>query len=316
MGKTRHIDRLIESGTFRFDTLTVSGVDNGVVCDFHSPAIAEQETNLFHHDVASGDDYCDLLHDFVAVGMTNRRPAPVVRFADGEYAFYDGDLQCNGLYRQAESTAAIREAMAVHVDALTTLAATGKLAPLIFPGNTDRKRRGVAAFFRKADGSETAARFVDLLHESGIELTKENYIPFYIVYAYLTSWSFATLVDGRNISIIGSDCDGDACRAWFARYGSEPHIASVEIPQSYMATRWPSVRDAVLDAIPGDTDLCLVGAGIGSLLVCVDAALRCRIPAIDAGHVLNMMNGREDKSQGPRLYTVHSDTHEHDEGSS
>jgi len=315
MGKTRHIDTLIESGTFRFDTLTVSGIDNATVCDFHSPAIAEQETNLFHRDVAGGDDYYAMLHDFVATGMMDRLPAPVVRFADGEYAFYDGDLQCNGLYRQAESVDAIREALAVHIGALTRLAASGKLAPLVFPGNTERKRRGLASFFRRTDGSEAAARFVDLLHDSGIDLTRDNYTPFYIVYAYLTSRVFATLVDGRKICIIGSDCDDDACGAWFARYGSAPDITFVEIPQSYMATRWPSIRDTILDAVPTDTDLCLVGAGIGSLLVCVDAADRCRVPAIDAGHVLNMMNGREDKSQGPRLYTVHSDAGNCDERS-
>lgn len=54
-----------------------------------------------------------------------------------------------------------------------------------------------------------------------------------------------------------------------------------------------------------DTGLCLVGAGIGALLVFVDVAHKFSIPAIDAGHVLNMMNGCEEKSGRPRLYTIH-----------
>lgn len=64
------------------------------------------------------------------------------------------------------------------------------------------------------------------------------------------------------------------------------------------------MKESILPAIPSDTELCLVGAGVGALLVCVDIAKRFSIPAIDAGHVLNMMNGRVDKSQGPRLYTI------------
>ena len=75
-----------------------------------------------------------------------------------------------------------------------------------------------------------------------------------------------------------------------------------------MATQWTSIKEDVLKRIEPDVDLCLVGAGIGSLLVCVDIANQFSIPAIDAGHVLNMMNGREDKSGGPRLYTIHKNT--------
>ena len=46
------------------------------------------------------------------------------------------------------------------------------------------------------------------------------------------------------------------------------------------------------------------GAGVGALPICVDAAVRFSIPILDAGHVLNMMNGREDKSKGLRMYTL------------
>ena len=56
--------------------------------------------------------------------------------------------------------------------------------------------------------------------------------------------------------------------------------------------------------IPQDVDLCLLGAGIGALLACVDVAETFNVPAIDAGHVLNMMNAREDKSNGARMYTI------------
>ena len=64
------------------------------------------------------------------------------------------------------------------------------------------------------------------------------------------------------------------------------------------------MRDGILERIPPDADLCLAGAGVGALTVCVDVADRCALPVLDAGHVLNMMNGREDKSKGPRMYTL------------
>ena len=100
------------------------------------------------------------------------------------------------------------------------------------------------------------------------------------------------------------------CTQWFAQFSSHPDIIFTEIPDSYVATLWESMKENVLSRIPSNIDLCLVGAGIGSLLVCVDVANRFSIPAIDAGHVLNMMNGREDKSNGPRLYTIHKTTKE------
>jgi hypothetical protein len=47
----------------------------------------------------------------------------------------------------------------------------------------------------------------------------------------------------------------------------------------------------------------MVGAGVGALDVCVDLARFSSVPAIDAGHILNVMNGLECKSGGPRLFT-------------
>ncbi|MCK7511202.1 MAG: hypothetical protein MZV70_48815 [Desulfobacterales bacterium] len=93
-------------------------------------------------------------------------------------------------------------------------------------------------------------------------------------------------------------------RDWFARFASRPEIVFIEIPAEYVATRWDAMRDGILRRLPPDADLCLAGAGVGALMVCVDVAARCAVPVLDAGHVLNMMNGREDKSKGPRMYTL------------
>ncbi len=132
----------------------------------------------------------------------------------------------------------------------------------------------------------------------------ENYIPFYVVYAYLTSSEFAAAINDKNICILNSEYNKENCRRWFARCFSHPRISFIDIPPEYIATRWEKIKKEILNKISPDADLCLVGAGVGALLICADVAQKNSVPAIDAGHVLNMMNGRVDKSNGVRLYTL------------
>ena len=304
MKKTYYLDRLIEDHEFRFDVLEITGVDNIPVKKIHGSQIKEQEISLFHRDVLCGDDYLEALHNFVYEGMSKKKPAPVVRFADGEYAFYAYSMRCNGLYQQAESVEAIKNSMGEHVKSLDYLDRMGKLAPLIFPGNVLHKKKALFSLFSKSKGDNSALRFVEFLFDNSVELSRDNYLPFYVVYAYLTSKRFCTMVDGRNINIVSSEYNKESCREWFDRFSSRPNISFTEIPDRYVATQWTSIKEDVLERMAPDVDLCLVGAGIGSLLVCVDIANQVSIPAMDAGHVLNMMNGREDKSAGARLFTI------------
>jgi hypothetical protein len=310
MKKTDYLNSLIYSQTFRFEKLILNGIDNTPILKINVPEMIEQETCLFHRDISNGNQYFHILHDFIEQGISLRKVAPVVRFADGEYAFYKNDLSCNGLYQQAESVEAIKKSMSLHIEALKVLAESGKITPLIYPENTQHEKKGFFSFLRKPKSDNSASKFVEFLFNSNIELNSDNYLPFYVVYTYLTSKSFAGLVNGRKICIINSECNINSCIKWFERLYSYPDITFTEIPDSYMATKWGSIKEKTLSQIPSDTDLCLVGAGIGSLLVCVDVATKFSIPAIDAGHVLNMMNGREDKSNGPRLYTIHKTTKE------
>lgn len=299
-----YFHRLISEGMFRFDRLNISGIDNEPVFKLNVPEMVEQKTCLFHRDIDSGNAYMDILHETFRRGLADGRSVPVVRFADGEYAFYGRSLQCNGLYKQAESVRAIKRVLPSHVDALRRLSRTGRIAPLIFPGNILPEKRKAFSFFRRSKQSVSASEFLDFLAQNQILLDRDNYIPFYVVYAYLTSKPFAQLMNGKKICVVNSEYNGDECLRWFEKFSSRPILSSVEIPESYVATQWPSMKEQVLNSIPGDTDLCLVGAGVGALLACVDIAEKLSIPAIDAGHVLNMMNGREDKSKGPRLYTL------------
>ncbi len=296
------LGQMLNSEEFRFLRLVIQGIDNEPIFAINAPGQREEEVCLFHKSVTSGDAYMALLADRIEAGIKNHSPLPVVRFADGEYAFYSGSLKCNGLYQQAESVAAIKAAFPAHVEALRYLAATGILAPLIFPGNT-RERHGLRALFGKKDGKDLAIRFLQFLTQNHIKLHETNYIPFYCVYSYLSGARFAKAVDGKTVCIVNSDFNAAACTAWFERAGSRPRLVHVPIPASYVATRWESMREEVFRRIPERPDCFMVGAGVGALEVCVDASRRFSAPAIDSGHILNMMNNLESKSQGPRLFT-------------
>ncbi len=104
---------MISTQTFRFDKLILEGIDNTPILKINVPEAIEQETCLFHHDVASGNDYFKSLHNEIKRKMSKHEAMPVVRFADGEYAFYQNSLGCNGLYRQAESVEAIKKSNAI-----------------------------------------------------------------------------------------------------------------------------------------------------------------------------------------------------------
>lgn len=296
------LGQFLEGGGFQFNRLAIEGIDNTPVFEVNVSDMPLQEICPFHESVQSGDAYMALMANRIEAGMENHTPLPVVRFADGEYAFYSGSLKCNGLYRQAESVAAIKAAFPAHVEALRYLAASGILAPLIFPGNM-QQRRGLRTLFGKKDGRDWAIHFLKFLARHEIRLTQTNYIPFYCVYAYLSSTRFAKAVDGKTVCIVNSDFNEAACTAWFERAGSRPKLVHVPIPASYVATQWDSMREEAFRHVPEKPDCFMVGAGIGALEVCVDAARRFSAPAIDSGHILNMMNNLESKSQGPRLFT-------------
>ncbi|MHB8138252.1 MAG: GT-D fold domain-containing protein [Smithellaceae bacterium] len=303
MKHDRYLDELIRNKAFYFNRLYIADIDNEPMVKIFSESILEQETCLFASGVTSGDEYCSLLHQHILNALQKKQPLPIVRFADGEYAFYNYSLNCNGLYKQAESVHTIRDAMPQHINAIKYIAAHGLLAPLVFPGNVHKKPEGFLSFLRKKPET-SAADFLDLLAKNNICLTPDNYLPFYVLYAYLTSDSFASAMDGKKICILNSEYNKESCRNWFSARSSSPQLHHVPVPAEYVATRWSDIRRDILAEIPADTDLCLVGAGVGALLICSDTAKQFSIPAIDAGHVINMMNEQVYKSGAIRLYTI------------
>lgn len=292
----------LQTGEFVFQKLVISGIDNKAILSKGIPGMPDREYNLFHKSISSGDDYVALLARRFRSAMENRQPFPVARFADGEYAFYAESLKCNGLYKQAESVDAIRSALPFHISALRELSKSGMLAPLVYAGNIRRPNLLHRLFGRRYYDDE-APGFLEFLKKQDIALTGSNYVPFYVVYAYFSSPRFAEDMDGRTICIVNPDFNLSECTAWFAKAASFPRLYHVPIADSYVATQWKALREKVVQSIPERPDCFFVGAGVGALEVCIDLGRHFSVPAIDAGHILNVMNGLQSKSGGHRLFT-------------
>lgn len=301
--KPEALDLLLESQEFFFDTIDIKGINNEPVFAENAPHLRQEEVALFHKSASTAQWYIDHLDNYVKDSIFYRKSAAIVRFADGEYAYYSRKLDCNGLYRQAESRRAITESLPMHTSALSELFSWGKAAPLLFPGNTHHRPRIPFGLLRRYRGNTSGRRFLNFLLDYGIKLSHASYVPFYTVYAYLTSEQFIRRINSLTIALISSEIYHDKCRQWFEQRNCAVDIVPVNIPHEYVATQWETIKPGVLAQIPDTVDLCLVGAGIGALLVCVDIAKIRSLPAIDAGHVINMINDQVIRSNGPRLFT-------------
>lgn len=294
--------RLMTHVGFRFEMLRMRGIDNEPVFEINDPVLREQERCLVSPAAPTGDSAVEAISRAVTAAIGSRA-LPVVRFADGEYLFYMQSMKCNGLYQQAESPEAIRAAFPAHFRAMRQVAASGLLAPLVFPGNVKVGRRSWRRFWKRPKSDDQARRFLDMTAAEGVHLQPGNYAPFYAVYAYLSGPEFAQAVDGRTVGVINSDFRAEACRAWFERRGSRPRVVHVPISDRFVATGWGRMRESLLASLDPAVDLWMVGAGIGALEVCDEVSRVTGRPAIDSGHIVNAMNDLEAKSNGPRLFT-------------
>ena len=75
MRETYYLDQLIDSREFRFDRLELKGIDNASVKRMFGSEMTEQEANLFHCDVSCGNEYFEILQNFIYEGMLKKSGA-------------------------------------------------------------------------------------------------------------------------------------------------------------------------------------------------------------------------------------------------
>lgn len=291
-------ERLMNMG-FVLRDLSHPEINNELVLKGRPRGMALEIESMTHRSREKMSTVLEFIDQQVARSLVEKSPLPLVRFADGEYSFYARSLACNGLYLQAESVEAIDDALPRHAKAMGTLSKKGLVAPLIFSGNLVEKKSK-----KKQSLLGSAGSFLDWLHGNEVKLTSENTLPFYGVYAYLTSKAFLDQCQGRKVAVLNSTFAHERARSWFSRFGHSIEISHVPLAEEFLATTaWRESREDVLKEL-GEVDLCIVGAGIGALEVCVDISMEKGIPCLDGGHILNLLNGRVDKSSGDRLFTV------------
>lgn len=252
---------------------------------------SSSEWSFFGDDTSSGDEYLLRLHHCIETAIQQHKPFPLVRFADGEFAFYRKSMNVNGLYTQASNESEIEAVLPYHIEALRHVAFFGRLCPITY------------LYSISWVTLKECLEFIGFLYHNRIDFVPGNYIPFYAVYAYLTSYTFMYLIADKNVCVVTDEFDAGAFEVWTAQFNVKVNYRFVQIPSSRIAVEWHLHRDDTLSKITNDTDLVLVAAGAGAGPVCADVALKFNIPAIDAGHVINLMNNKVQRSNGHRLYT-------------
>ena len=79
----------------------------------------------------------------------------------------------------------------MHLKALRYLNLSGMLALFISLVNVQPKKKGLFSFLGRSKKDDSALEFTKFLCSNNIELSRDNYLPFYVVYAYLTSKRFS-----------------------------------------------------------------------------------------------------------------------------
>ncbi len=126
-------------------------------------------------------------------------------------------------------------------------------------------------------------KFAKFLKEFNIELTFQNYVPFYFIYPMLTGSGNHELFDGKRILLING-----------AEKNKKEKIISSVFDLGAKEIHWlgisnsKSMYDQInVDEFVGKIDIAFLGAGIGKPNILLQLA-KLKIPCIDAGYVFEI----------------------------
>ena len=121
------------------------------------------------------------------------------------------------------------------------------------------------------------------LNTSGIQLSIQNYVPFYFVYALLTGPHRHRVLRGRRILVVhsASGTKRESIQASLLREGATEVLWHTISPDR-------SLYDVVpVERFVGAVDLCVFGAGIGKPAILAQLE-PLGVPCIDAGYVMEV----------------------------
>jgi hypothetical protein len=237
---------------------------------------------------------CESFHKKLCNAVFDKSPFPVVRFADGEYSFYNNSLKCNGLYKQVENYFKLFVYKKLHKKYLIDLSKIGYFAPLINENYIRKKYYFGNPLFK----------FLNFLTRSSITLSNNNYFPFYFLYKYLFSELFSNFLSNKNVLLINSSFNKEKAYSYFNNSGANNiNLKYVKIPAEYASSQIDNILGRVKKMSGENIDIAFVGAGLCALPICVEVSKTLSIPSIDGGHFLNIINSKVESSNGARLFT-------------
>lgn len=132
------------------------------------------------------------------------------------------------------------------------------------------------------------------LDTNEIQITDDNYVPFYFVYAALLGPRKSELLSGRRILVVNSS-QGEKRRRIEDRLRAEGAAAVVWCEISPARSFYDEVNT---DEFAGRADVAIVGAGVGKPNILMQLA-PLNIPCIDAGYVFEVWADEDKKWQRP-----------------
>jgi hypothetical protein len=217
------------------------------------------------------------------VFICGRRPAPISFFVDypkiavrtwarhllrlGTDTFLSGS---KGYGFEAYTPSEWEEARRNYASRLAALAKEGILA-VNFVHHAEFPRQYIAPVCNWMDGN-------------GVDLSADNYFPFYFVYALLLGPDAPLVYGGKRILVVTSDEDGTKAPAIAAslRAMGAANVRFTPISRS------KSMFDRIDISSAGPIDLVLIGAGVGALNI-LEQVRSLGAVSIDAGFVLDCL---------------------------
>lgn len=235
--------------------------------------------------------------DRVLASLGTRKHLPVFRLSHGEFIMAVG--------RQVDASAPIGTRVLHH---LAKLARGAGLLPAFYSGSKDNSyeqfskselasaqecfrrhlrdisREGIvaAAFYENAGYQQYIPKVLDFLAQNDIELTADNYVPFYGVYALLHGPDADRLFRNRRVLVVTS-FPGDKRE----RLTSELLARGASSVQFHSVSPVRAMFDTIdLNNISQPIDITLVGAGTGAAAVLAQVRPLGSL-AIDAGFAID-----------------------------
>ena len=237
---------------------------------------------------------CERFHQKLCNAVFEKLPFPVVRFADGEYSFYNNSLKCNGLYKQVENHFKLFIYKQLHKKYLIDLSKIGYFAPLINENY----------ILKKYYFGNPLIKFLKFLIKNNIILSDKNYFPFYFLYKYLFSELFSNFLSNKKVLLINSSFNEDKAYSYFNNAGAKNiNLKYLQIPEEYASNQMDNILGKIRCLRGENLDIAFIGAGLCALPICVEVSKTLSIPSIDGGHFLNIINSKVESSNGARLFT-------------